>query len=197
MAIVLGHLGERAMRQRVVALTEMTRRHWQGRHLGDGYYDRSEAIPILFTNLEMLIERGPLAAVWRRAGCDGPIQPLHAALDGPEAHAQHQNARRVQQQADQADAERRRKERELLATACPHCHRTADKYKNPRYASDGEKLCRFCQQKADQAAQTEAAQQITAAAQAHSERVQIAENASFLRTVFGPRKPKETKGEKT
>ncbi|MFI9367001.1 replication-relaxation family protein [Kitasatospora sp. NPDC053057] len=29
-AIVLGHLGPRALRQRVAALTEMTRRHWQG-----------------------------------------------------------------------------------------------------------------------------------------------------------------------
>ncbi|MFF1908296.1 replication-relaxation family protein [Kitasatospora sp. NPDC058218] len=198
-AIVLGHLGERAMRQRVTALTEMTRRHWQGRHLGDGYYDRSEAIPILFTSLEMLIERGPLAAVWRRAGREGPLQPLHAALDdndGPQAYAAHQNAQRAQQQADQDAADRRRQERELLATACPGCHRTADKYKNPRYASDGEKLCHFCQQKADQAAQAEAAQQITEAAQAHSERVQIAENASFLRTVFGPRKPKDAKEKK-
>ncbi|MEU9617350.1 replication-relaxation family protein [Streptomyces sp. NPDC048209] len=67
-AIVLGHLGERALPQRVKALTAMTRRHWQGRHLGDGYYDRSEAIPILFTSLELLIERGPLSPIWRRAG---------------------------------------------------------------------------------------------------------------------------------
>ncbi|MGW7582724.1 replication-relaxation family protein [Kitasatospora sp. NPDC054768] len=193
-AIVLGHLGERAMSQRVKALTEMTRRHWQGRHLGDSYYDRSEAIPILFTSLELLIERGPLSPIWRRAGRPGPLQPLHDALDdhdGPQAYAQHREAQRAQQQADQAAAEQRRQQRELLATACPHCHRTADKYKNPRYASDGEKLCHFCQQKADQAAQAEAAQQITAAAKAHSERVQIAENASFLRTIFGPRKPKD------
>ncbi|MEU9617314.1 hypothetical protein AB0D56_38260, partial [Streptomyces sp. NPDC048209] len=98
--------------------------------------------------------------------------------------------------ADQEAAERRRQERELLATACPGCHRTADKYKNPRYASDGDRLCHFCQQKADQAAQTEAARQIAAAAEAHAQRVQIAENASFLRTVFGPRKPKEAQEKK-
>ncbi|MFJ9447221.1 replication-relaxation family protein [Kitasatospora sp. NPDC101235] len=198
-AIVLGHLGPRALRQRVQALTDLTRRHWQGEHLGDGYYDRSEAIPILFTSLEMLIERGPLSPIWRRAGREGPLQPIHAALDdhdGPQAYAEHREAQRAQQQADQEAADRRRQQRELLATACPDCHRTADKYKIPRYASDGEKLCHFCQQKADQAAQTEAAQQITAAAEAHSARVQIAENASFLRTVFGPRKLKEAKEKK-
>ncbi|MFJ7280720.1 replication-relaxation family protein [Kitasatospora sp. NPDC098663] len=193
-AIVLGHLGERALRQRVQALTEMTRRHWQGRHLGDGFYDRTHAIPILFTSLELLIERGPFSPIWRRAGHEGPLQPLHAALDdhnGPAAYAKHREAQRAQAQADQAAAERRRQERELLATACPGCHRTAAKYKNPHYASDGEKLCHFCQQKADQAEQADVAQQITAAAETHTERVQVAENASFLRTVFGPRKKKK------
>ncbi|MEU1425139.1 hypothetical protein [Kitasatospora sp. NPDC005751] len=67
-------------------------------------------------------------------------------------------------------------------------------YNNPRYASDGTKLCHFCQRKADQAAQAEAERQITAAAETHSGRAQIAENASLLRTAFGPRKPKEAKG---
>ncbi|MFE2729330.1 replication-relaxation family protein [Kitasatospora sp. NPDC059327] len=200
-ALALGHLGERAMRQRVQALTKMTRSHWQGQHLGDGFYDRTEAIPILFTSLEMLIERGPLAPIWRRAGRDGPLQPLHAALDdhdGPEAYAEHQNAQRAQATADAEAAERRRQQRELLATACPHCNRTADKYKNPRYASDGERLCHFCQQKADQAAQAEAAQQITQAAQAHIERAQTAQNATLRRTLFGPRKPKkETQDKKS
>ncbi|GLW58071.1 replication-relaxation family protein [Kitasatospora phosalacinea] len=195
-AIVLGHLGERAMRQRVEALTHMTRHHWIGRHLGDGFYDRSEAIPLLFTSLELLTERGPLSTIWRRAGREGPLQPLHDALDdhdGPDAYAKHQQAKRAQQQAEQEAAERRRKERELLATACPTCHRTADKYKNPTFASDGTKLCRFCQKKADEAERAQVAQQITAAAETHSERVQIAENASLFRTVFGARKPKESK----
>ncbi|MER7756396.1 hypothetical protein [Kitasatospora sp. NPDC097643] len=86
----------------------------------------------------------------RGAGREGPLQPLHAALgdhDGPHAYAQHRQAQRAQEQADQDAADQRREQRELLATACPGCHRTADKYKNPRYASDGEHLCHFCQQK--------------------------------------------------
>ncbi|MGW4808090.1 replication-relaxation family protein [Kitasatospora sp. NPDC004272] len=190
-AIVLGHLGPRATRQRVQALTELTRRHWQGQHLSDGYYDRTEAIPILFTTLELLTERGPLAPIWRRAGREGPLQPLHDALDdhdGPQAYAKHQEALRAQQKAEQDAAERRRKERELLATACPDCHRTADKYKNPRYASDGEQKCHFCQQKDEKAAQAKAAQEIAAATQTHIERAQVAQNATLLRTIFGPRK---------
>ncbi|MET8631008.1 hypothetical protein ABZW30_46260 [Kitasatospora sp. NPDC004669] len=43
---------------------------------------------------------------------------------------------------------------------------------------------------------TEAAQQLTKAAKEHTERVQTAQNASFLRTVFGPRRPKEPKEKK-
>ncbi|MEV7217930.1 replication-relaxation family protein [Kitasatospora cineracea] len=198
-AIVLARLGPRALRQRVEALTHLTRHHWSGRHLGDGYYDRTEAVPILFTTLELLTERGPLAPIWRRAGRDGALQPLHDALDdhdGPAAYRKHRAALDAQAQAEREAAERRRQERELLATACPACHRTADRYKNPAFASDGTRLCRFCQKKADEAEQAQVAEQITQAARQHADRVETAANATLLRTVFGPRRRKKPDPEK-
>ena len=85
-------LGEQALKNRMNAVMNLTRVNWSGQYeqMGgfqgeerDGYWDFTDAIPLLFTTLPRLREHGPLAAVWWRCG-HGQWEALPDALANPQ-----------------------------------------------------------------------------------------------------------------
>lgn len=84
-------IGEQALKNRMNQVMDITRPIWSGTyHAGshysrerDGYYDYGDAIPILFTTLDLLKQHGPRATVWQRCG-HGQWENLDDALANPQ-----------------------------------------------------------------------------------------------------------------
>ncbi|MFJ9634969.1 replication-relaxation family protein [Streptomyces sp. NPDC101175] len=100
-------LGEQALKNRMNRVMDLTRITWSGQYenmggfFGEdrgGYYNFTDAIPLLFTTLPRLKEHGPLAPVWRRCG-HGQWETLPDALANP----------RDRDAWNQRDEERRRR----------------------------------------------------------------------------------------
>ncbi|MFJ4473146.1 hypothetical protein ACIP2X_37420 [Streptomyces sp. NPDC089424] len=81
-------MGSQALKNRMNAVMNATRAIWSGSFewMGgfggtepDGYYNYTDAIPILFTTLQRLQAYGPRAAVWWRCG-HGQWETLDTAL---------------------------------------------------------------------------------------------------------------------
>ncbi|GAA2358871.1 replication-relaxation family protein [Streptomyces cuspidosporus] len=115
-------LGEQALKNRMNRVLDLTRETWSGRYerMGgfhgepaDGYYDYTDAIPIVFTTLQRLKNHGPLDAVWWRCG-HRQWETLADALANPgDETAWHQrDEERRRQRDEQREQQRRQKEAE-------------------------------------------------------------------------------------
>ncbi|MFJ8510800.1 replication-relaxation family protein [Streptomyces avermitilis] len=102
-------LGEQALKNRMNRVMDLAREHWSGNYKNtgshnqapDGYYDYSDAIPLLFTTLERLQTHGPHADVWWRCGHD-QWQALPDALANPQdLEAWHQRDEHRRQRNEQ------------------------------------------------------------------------------------------------
>ncbi|MET7888734.1 hypothetical protein ABZU45_36800 [Streptomyces avermitilis] len=94
---------------------DLAREHWSGSYksMGShsqapgGYYDYSDAIPLLFTTLERLQTHGPHADVWWRCG-HGQWEALPDALANPQDidawHQRDEHRRRRDEQEGQQTA---------------------------------------------------------------------------------------------
>ncbi|MEV8547661.1 replication-relaxation family protein [Streptomyces sp. NPDC051572] len=110
-------LGEQALKNRMNTIINLTRINWSGQYedmgrdfgeeRGDGYYDFTDAIPLLVTTLPRLREHGPLAAVWRRCG-HNQWETLPDALANPQDRdAWHQRDDERRRLRDARDRQRR------------------------------------------------------------------------------------------
>ncbi len=127
--VYTGRPGPVAIRNRMAAVEELTRQHWQGHTHGpfqedgvrlDGWTDYADAIPILAVALADLQAQGPHAAVWLRHGhhtghdlVEDRLETLADALDNPHNLTAYQVRYRAHDQARQEryareEAERRR-----------------------------------------------------------------------------------------
>ncbi|MCX4920297.1 replication-relaxation family protein [Streptomyces sp. NBC_00687] len=133
-------IGPQALKNRMTTVLKGTRQIWSGdyqagRSYGssqerDGYWDFTDAIPVLFTTLDRLQAGGPHAAVWWRCG-HRQWETLPDALDNPTDHrawqarekvrrARHEDELAQRQRERERDAERERaEERERWATKPP------------------------------------------------------------------------------
>ncbi|MFE2823267.1 replication-relaxation family protein [Streptomyces sp. NPDC059271] len=122
-------IGPQALKNRMNTVLQNTRQVWSGDYQSDrgygsakerdGYYDFTDAIPVLFTTLERLQAGGPHAPVWWRCG-HGQWETLPDALDNPADHRAWQardTARRARY--DEERAQRERAEEERWATRPP------------------------------------------------------------------------------
>ncbi|MFF0000755.1 replication-relaxation family protein [Streptomyces avermitilis] len=108
-------LGEQALKNRMNRVMDLAREHWSGSYKNtgphnqtpDGYYDYSDAIPLLFTTLERLQTHGPHADVWWRCG-HGQWEALPDALANPQDidawHQRDEHRRRRDEQEGQQTA---------------------------------------------------------------------------------------------
>ncbi|WP_331718585.1 replication-relaxation family protein (plasmid) [Streptomyces sp. NBC_00289] len=87
--------GPQALKNRMNTVMELTRTAWSGdyhpdRGYGaqdkDGFYDYTDAIPLLFTTLDRLQADSPRGVVWWRCG-HGQWETLPAALANPADHS--------------------------------------------------------------------------------------------------------------
>ncbi|MFI5888156.1 replication-relaxation family protein [Streptomyces sp. NPDC051554] len=125
-------MGEQALKNRMNTIINLTRMNWSGQyeqmggfHGGerDGYYDFTDAIPLLVTTLPQLREQGPLAAVWRRCG-HRQWETLPDALANPQdRNAWH---RRDEERRRLRDAQDRQRWEAGRATAWDHQPPAAD-----------------------------------------------------------------------
>ncbi|MFD6921864.1 replication-relaxation family protein [Streptomyces sp. NPDC059944] len=123
-------IGPQALKNRMNTVREGTRQIWSGDYQADrgygkgrdGYYDFTDAIPVLFTTLDRLQACGPHAAVWWRCG-HGQWETLPDALDNPadyRAWSARNDSRRAQHDQELAQHERvRAAERERWAEEPP------------------------------------------------------------------------------
>ncbi|MFG2441033.1 hypothetical protein [Streptomyces sp. NPDC048508] len=126
-------IGEQALKNRVNTVMDLTRSVWSGawhpdsgygapEGERDGYYDFTDAIPLLFTTLDRLKADGPRGVVWWRCG-HGRWETLTDALDNPADHRAWQardTARRARYDEQLAQRERERAaEKERWATKPP------------------------------------------------------------------------------
>ncbi|MET8038756.1 replication-relaxation family protein [Streptomyces sp. NPDC005345] len=126
-------IGEQALKNRVNTVMDLTRSVWSGawhpdsghgapEGERDGYYDFTDAIPLLFTTLDRLQASGPRGVVWWRCG-HGRWETLPDALDNPADHRAWQardTARRARYDEQLAQRERERAaEKERWATKPP------------------------------------------------------------------------------
>jgi hypothetical protein len=123
-AFVFADTTETKVANTVAVLEEAGRRYWAPRryqtlHRGITAKDYGQAVPVVVTTLEQLLEHGAGAAVWRRLGRTGE-QTLTAALDNPDGDAlfRDQEAR-----ADAEEERRRAAEREAQRPVCKRCGR--------------------------------------------------------------------------
>ncbi|OQQ13125.1 hypothetical protein B0675_39540 [Streptomyces sp. M41(2017)] len=127
-------IGPQALKNRMTTVLKGTRQVWSGNYQADrgygipvperdGYYDFSDAIPVLFTTLDRLQAGGPHASVWWRCG-HRQWETLPDALDNPADHRAWQardTARRARRDEElaQRERERERAEEERWATEPP------------------------------------------------------------------------------
>ena len=121
-AFVFADTTEAKVDNTVKVLEEAGRRFWAPRryetyHRGITARDYSQAVPVVVTTLEQLMEHGAGAAVWRRLGRTGE-QTLTAALDNPDGDALY---RRQYARAEAEDKRRRAAEREARRPVCKRC----------------------------------------------------------------------------
>ncbi|WSQ15059.1 replication-relaxation family protein [Streptomyces sp. NBC_01231] len=118
-------LGERALKNRMNNVMHLAREIWSGSYqrMGalqqddeDGYYDYTDAIPVLFTTLDRLQKQGPLAEIWWRCG-HGQWEDLSTALANPnDIDAWHQrDEERQRRREQQREAQRQQATRETTA----------------------------------------------------------------------------------
>ncbi|MFF0190811.1 replication-relaxation family protein [Streptomyces sp. NPDC005244] len=113
-------IGAQGLKNRMYTVMEGTRQIWCGDYRADrgygspkerdGYWDFTDAVPVVFTTLERLQAGGPHAAVWWRCG-HRQWETLTDALDNPgdrRAWSVREDARRVQEKEEQARQERER-----------------------------------------------------------------------------------------
>nr|WP_239155658.1 replication-relaxation family protein [Streptomyces sp. SID14446] len=125
-------MGSRALKNRMNTVLKNTRQVWSGDYHADrgygvpaserdGYYDFTDAIPVLFTTLDRLQAGGPHAPVWWRCG-HGQWETLSDALDNPadqRAWEARDTARRARYDEELAQRELERAEQERWATKPP------------------------------------------------------------------------------
>ncbi|MGW6485681.1 replication-relaxation family protein [Streptomyces sp. NPDC055056] len=155
-------MGPQALKNRMNTVMEGTRQVWSGDYQADrgfgvpaserdGYYDFTDAIPVLFTTLDRLQAGGPHAAVWWRCG-RGQWGTLPDALDNPadrRAWEARDTARRARYDEERAQREREREgaEEERWATKPPEpepapevapCERCGSPIADPYRQDDAE-----------------------------------------------------------
>ncbi|MFE9813155.1 replication-relaxation family protein [Streptomyces sp. NPDC005548] len=131
-----GHrIGPQALKNRMNTVMEGTRQVWSGNYQEDrgygvpaserdGYYDFTDAIPVLFTTLERLQAGGSRGSVWWRCG-HRQWETLPDALDNPADHrawsvrGEQRRARREEAEAQQERERAVERERERWATEPP------------------------------------------------------------------------------
>ncbi|MEV5795720.1 replication-relaxation family protein [Streptomyces sp. NPDC052192] len=130
-------IGPQALKNRMTTVLKGTRQIWSGDyHAGygsseeqDGYWDFTDAIPVLFTTLDRLQASGPYAAVWWRCG-HRQWETLPDALDNPTDHrawqarekvcrARHDEELAQQRELELARERERAEEKEGWATKPP------------------------------------------------------------------------------
>ncbi|MFE4279746.1 hypothetical protein ACFRSX_34585 [Streptomyces goshikiensis] len=125
LAFVFADTTEAKVDNAVAVLEEAGRRYWAPRRYESLYEkaitarDYRQAVPVVVTTLEQLMEHGAGAAVWRRLGRKGE-QTLTDALDNPDGHDLY---RAQEARADAQDKERRAAQREAERPVCTRCGR--------------------------------------------------------------------------
>ncbi|MFJ8351491.1 replication-relaxation family protein [Streptomyces sp. NPDC094153] len=150
-------LGAAGLKNRMNQVMELTRVIWSGSYEGmhpfgqarqDGYYDYTDAIPVLFTTLERLKVDGPRGAVWWRCG-HGQWEDLPTALANPnDVDAWHA---RDEERRLRREEQRHREREEARPTAAwgqqvPGPARAGDERLGPVQPTDPPTLCERCGQ---------------------------------------------------
>ncbi|MFD6922411.1 hypothetical protein ACFV99_19630 [Streptomyces sp. NPDC059944] len=115
-------IGPQALKNRMTTVLKGTRQIWAGDYQAgygsseerDGYWDFTDAIPVLFTTLNRLQASGPHAAVWWRCG-HRQWETLPAALDNPADHRAWQAREKVRRARHDEELAQRKRERERAA----------------------------------------------------------------------------------